>query len=295
VLVLVLIAGFVLSAVSLGTAWWTFTATGGNTTQTDMFNPGSMYSVSCSGCSGFAQGSFSYSTFGGSLGSLYGALEGALIAAVVVAGLATVLGLLALFGRTGRGLTLVGVLLGVLAGGLLVGVSLWVESSQPGAFGSGVSLPGTSSSGPSPSTSFWGTSSAGGAVATWGAGAGWYGALIGGVLVLAVGLALLWVTRETVAAKRAASDEREYVPRARRESPPAFVYAPTVRSSAPTSSYSAPPIDAPVQASAKTPVPVLTKKATSPAEPTVDCPACGYQNSPRARTCTYCQRPMTAR
>ncbi len=295
---LTLLVGFVLSAVSLGTAWWAYSYSGGGTSDSVQFTPGSTYSVSCSGsgCGGFVSGSSSYSSWGGSIASIYGSLEVALIAAVAIAGLATVLGLLSLFGRGPRTFGFIGCLLGVVSGATLLGLSAWVVSSQPGAFGSDVTFLGTHSGGPSPASSFWGSATGGGASATWGAGAGWYGALLGGVVLLAISCVLVLVARSR-APRPSPYDERPFAASARHQTGTPPVYAPTVRTaaapppSAPPRSYTAPPLSAPVQASAKTPVPVLIKKSPT-AEPTVDCPACGYANSSRAKTCAYCQRPM---
>jgi MFS family permease len=292
-----LLAGFVLSAVSLATAWWSYSSSGGGTTDSVLFTPGSTYTVSCagSGCGGFATGSFSYSVFGGSLGTLYTTLEGVLVLAVVLAGVATLFGMLTIFGRGSRALAFVGTLFGLVAGAVLLGVGVWIEGAQPSSFGANAAFRGTQAGGPSPATSFWGTASGGGSVATWGAGAGWYCALIGGILILAIAVALLFLGR-TASPRTSPSEERTFAPSSYRESASANVYAPTVRTSAPTSprTYAPPPLDAPVQASAKTPVPVRVRTGASPmaADATVACPACGYQNSSRAKTCAYCQRPM---
>ncbi len=287
--------GFVLSVVSLGTAWWAYSYSGGGTSDSVLFDPGATYSVSCSGsgCGGFVSGASSYSSWGGSIASIYGGLEVGLIAAVAVAGVATLFGLLFIFGRGPRMLGFVGPLLGVVSGATLLGLGAWVVSSQPGAFGSGVTFLGTHSGGPSPASSFWGSAAGGGATATWGAGAGWYGALVGGVLLLAVSCVLVLLVRAR-APRPSPYTERAFATSARHETGTPPVYAPTVRVAAaptPPRAYTAPPRSAPVQASAKTPVPVLIKKSGAP-EPTVDCPACGYANSSRARTCAYCQRPM---
>jgi hypothetical protein len=299
VLVLALLVSFVLSAVTLGTAWWSYTYSNGNTTQTDLFDPGSTYSVMCtgSGCGSFASGSFSYSDFGGTLGVLYGSLEGLLIVAVVFAGLATLFGLVMLFGRGGRAFAILAFLLGLVAGGLLLAASLWVESSQPSAFGSGAAFPGLRGGGVSPSTSFWGTSSGGGAVPVWGAGVGWYCALIAGVLLIAIAISLLFLrsTNPARAARPAAvrsvpaPSRAEVIAAAPMYAPPPPAHGP------PPPTAAAEPINAPVQASAKTPVPILRAKPVA-AEPDamVDCPSCGYQNSSRARTCSYCQRSLRA-
>ncbi len=293
VLFLLLLAGFVLSAVSLGTAWWVYQSSGGNSSATVLFNPGSTYSVSCtgSGCGGFAQGSFSYNSFGSAIGSLYGSLDGALIFVVVLAAIATAIGILAIAGRIGRGLTIVGSLLGIAAGGALIGLSLWVESSQPGSFAASVTFQGAGGQGPNPTTSFWGTADAGGSSAVWGAGAGWYGALIGGTLLVAIAIVLVLATRSATPRRVPAPAPRASPPVPRYESPTRPVYAPIVHTSSPVA-YSPPPMNAPVQASAKTPVPVLVKKSAPTPEPMVDCPSCGYQNPSAARKCGYCQRPM---
>jgi hypothetical protein len=292
-----LLAGFVLSAVSLATAWWSYTSSGGGTTDSVLFTPGSTYTVSCAGsnCGGFATGSFSYSVFGGSLGTLYSTLEGVLVLAVVLAGIATLFGLVTIFGRGNRSLVLVGTILGLVAGATLLGVSFWVEGAQPSAFGSSATFQGTHAGGPSPANSFWGTSSAGGAVATWGAGAGWYCALIGGILVLAIAVTLLFISRATYA-RAPRHEPRALPPSSHRESSRPTVYAPIVRGFAttPTQSYTPPPLDAPVQATAKTPVPARARSTAGAAEATVACPACGYPNSSRAKTCAYCQRSMKA-
>jgi hypothetical protein len=301
VLTLVLVVGFILAALSLGSAWWAYSSSSGSSSEAVQFGPGSTYSVTCSGsgCGSFASGSFSYSTFGGTLGTLYGTLEGLLILAVLLAGIATLFGLVALAGRGGRIFGFLGFLFGLGAGALLLLLGIWIESGQPGAFGSNATFPGTHPGGPSPGSSFWGSASGGGSVATWGAGAGWYCAVIGGVLVLAVAIALLVIGREATPrvprAPAAPKEERSFapVPTGYRDFANRPVYAPPVHTTmAPPPSASS-SVNAPVQASAKTPVPVLGKKASAP-EATVECPSCGYANSPKARICAYCQRPMKA-
>jgi hypothetical protein len=255
--------------------------------------------VTCSGsgCGGFASGSFSYSTFGGTLGSLYGTLEGVLILGVVLAGIATLFGLVALAGRGGRIFGLLGFLLGLGSGAVLVLLGIWVESSQPGAFGPNETFPGTHFGGPSPSSSFWGTASNGGAVASWGAGAGWYCAMIGGVLILAVAVALLVVGRQATPraprAPPAPKEDRTFapVPTGYRDFANRPVYAPPVHTSASPPPNEPVSVNAPVQATAKSAAPVLGKKSAAPVA-TVECPACGYANSPKARICAYCQRQM---
>jgi hypothetical protein len=304
VLTLVLVVGFILAAVSLGTAWWTYTSSSGSSSEAVQFGPGSTYSVTCSGsgCGGFGSGSFSYSAFGGSLGTLYGTLEGVLILAVVLAGIVTLFGLLALVGRGNRTFGLLGFLLGLASGGALLALGLWIESAQPGAFGSSETFPGTHAGGASPSSSFWGTGSGGGSVATWGAGAGWYCAVIGGVLVLVVAIALLFIDRQAMPrtpkaprAPPAPKEERSFapVPTGYRDFANRPVYAPPVHTNMTPPPSASPPPTLPVQATAKSPVPVLGKKGAVPAA-TVECPACGYANSPKARICAYCQRPMKA-
>jgi hypothetical protein len=299
VLTLVLIVGFILAAISLGTAWWAYSSSTGGSSESVQFGPGSTYSVTCSGsgCGNFASGSFSYSSFGGSIGSLYGTLEALLILAVVLAGIATLFGLVALAGRGGRMFGLLGFLLGLASGAVLILLGVWIESSQPGSFGSGVAFPGTRVGGASPSTSFWGAASNGGAVASWGAGAGWYCAVIGGVLVLAVAVALLFIGRESTprAARtpRAPKEDRAFapVPTGYRDFANRPVYAPPVHSTMTAPPSASASVHSPVQATAKSPAPVLGKKATAPSA-TVECPACGYANAPKARICAYCQRPM---
>jgi hypothetical protein len=299
VLTLVLIVGFILAAISLGTAWWAYASTTGGASESVQFVPGSTYSVTCSGsgCGNFASGSFSYASFGGSVGSLYGALEALLILAVVLAGIATLFGLIALAGRGGRMFGFLGFLLGVVSGVVLILLAVWIEASQPGSFGSGVAFPGTRAGGASPFTSFWGTASNGGAVASWGAGAGWYCAVLGGVLVLVVAVALLFVGRAATPraprAPPAPKEDRTFapVPTGYRDFANRPVFAPPVHTSMTPPPSAATPITTPVQATAKTPAPVLGKKASAPVA-TVECPACGYANSPKARICAYCQRPM---
>jgi hypothetical protein len=302
VLTVVLLLGFILAAISLGTAWWAYASSNGSSSESVQFVPGSTYSVTCSGsgCGGFASGSFSYSTFGGSVGSLYGALEGLLILAVVLAGLATLFGLVALAGRRGRLFGLLAFFLGLGSGAILLLLGIWIDSSQPGSFGSNVTFPGTHAGGPSPSSSFWGTASAGGSVASWGAGAGWYCAVIAGVLLLAVAVALLLVAREaTPRAPRAPKpppapkEDRTFapVPTGYRDFANRPVYAPPVHTIMSPPPSPTPASSSPVQATAKSPAPVLGTKPAAPVA-TVECPSCGYSNSPKARICAYCQRPM---
>ncbi len=300
-LTIVLVAGFILAAISLGTAWWVYSASSGSTTISDQFGPGSTYTVTCSGsgCAGFASGSNPYSIWHGSVGTLYGAVEGVGILAVVLAGIATLFGLLVLTGRAGRRFGLLGFLLGAVSGGILLALGIGVESGQPGAFGPDPTFPYLRGGGASPTSSFWGSVSGGGSAATWGAGAGWYCAMIGGALVLAVAVGLLLVGREARARAprpaRPPKEDRTFapVPTGYRDFANRPVYAPPVHATMTPPPSASPPVDAPVQATAKSPAPVLGKKAAAPAA-TVECPACGYANSPKARICAYCQRPMSA-
>jgi hypothetical protein len=294
VLALVLVAGFVLSAISLGTAWWAYSASSGGAVYSLQFVPGSSYPVSCTGaCGGYGSGSNTYADFGGSLASLYGSLESALVLAVVLAGITTLFGVLAVIGRGDRRFGVVAFLVGLLAGAVLLGLGFWVEAAQPGAFGAGVTFHGLPPGGPSPASSFWGSYDSGGSSASWGAGAGWYGAMIGGAFVLAAAISLL-VLGWRSASRPAPREPRAFAPATvpYRESAGRPVYSPIVHAEPVVTPVAPPPwVETPVQATAKSPAPVLLKPSKG-AEPTVECPACGYANSARARTCAYCQRAM---
>jgi len=311
-LAVLLIASFVLGVVSLGTAWWSYSSTGGGGSLTLGFVPGGDYVVTCSSCGAFSAGSFSYSAFGGTLGGLYEAILGLVALAVALTGLAAFIAVMGLLGRrTGwwqRSGSFVLVFVAVLTT-LVAAVA--VVAAQPGAFGPGSTFQGLGPGNASPTTSFWGADAAG--TATWGAGAGWYLALASGFVLVAV-IVLLFVVptpqprvperevRTAVAPPTPSLHGYTAPPTAAPYARPAVsrppILSPTRVTPRPAPAPRAAPAprsegadafpDTPMSA-AKLPVP-----APVPAEAPemVDCPNCGTPNLAKSRTCSYCQRTL---
>ncbi len=250
-----------------------------------VLSPGGNYNVTCSGsgCAGFSAGSFPYSNFGGSIVTLYGVVLGLMGLGVALTGLAAIVAVLAVLGRkTGwwqRSGSFVFVFLSVIT--TLIALVAAV-TAQPGAFASNTTFPGLGSGGASPLTSFWGSNPAG--TATWGAGVGWYVALVTVVLLSVVTAMIIVHGRERLA-----------VPgrRTRAAAPPP---APVVRG------YTAPPSATAGLRPAVMRPPIHTATTVRPPPPTMSgptevpemiaCPTCGTENLAKSRTCSYCQRSL---
>jgi hypothetical protein len=199
----VLLLGTALIVGSLLASWWTFTIQepNGQATITYNFFLGSQYSATCTAgtkCSSVATGMLSYSGHGlGPIGNLYAGAGATEIAGLVFAVLASLMALAGALGYwAGRKPMLLGTVFGVIALLLVLAAVLSLVALQTSAFlqsGGGI----VASTAPSPATSFWGACSGGGGpdgacttgpgggsiTASWGAGTGWYLALMGAVLL----------------------------------------------------------------------------------------------------------------
>ncbi|HXW67270.1 MAG TPA: zinc finger Ran-binding domain-containing protein [Thermoplasmata archaeon] len=289
-----ILLGF-LAAVALGIAalalpWWQFAASQGGHTDTWLFPLGGSYSINCMGasCGGFTSGANPYSALGGAIAPLYDLVAGVAIIAVILSGLAALLVAFAVFGRRDGAVFYSRWVprFGLLAAILLIGITATLAVVQPAAFGSGDSFVGTTAGGSSPATSFWGA----GPSSLWGPSAGWYCGLVGGGAVALFTFIVRPLARSAPATGRPRR-ARAVVPSRGRATLTPPVYAPTIRTSASSSSngngYTAPPSPNPA---ARAPVPVPVVKTQTSAS--VACPSCGFQNSARAKICSYCQRPM---
>jgi hypothetical protein len=268
---LLFLIGFVLAGVSLATAWWSLTESGGGTTVSVSFYPGSDYVQSCGYSGGGPSnpcGSNSTETHPytatrlNHTAQLYGTVQDLLAGGVVFALSASIVGLLGAYGLSfGRGQLLLTLLLGVIALVLVLAAPAWAALGGPGALGQDIQ---TGSSSPPPyATTFWGTNSSGSVSSTWGPGAGWFAAVAGSALLL-VGLGLLLTSRRD---PYSTAELRELRTPARADAatPPA---APQL------TYYEAPPVGGAV---------VATHAV---------CPACGSTNSAAAWVCWKCQRPL---
>lgn len=197
---LILVAAILL-AVSMGLSWWGATITGNGESISLYFNPGSSYSGSGNTGAGFFSGSATYASAGlGHVGQLYNALFGvgllAAIAGFAAMGLAFVGALGGFRSRTFLRVTLVLLAVTFVAAAFLPAV---VAVSQPAAFSAdgAAGFPGTGSgcgAGENPCNSFWGSVSANGTTASWGADVGWYLGLAAAT-ILFVALIMLLSTR----------------------------------------------------------------------------------------------------
>jgi hypothetical protein len=296
ILAFLLIAVFVMGFVSLATSWWGYSSSGAGSSVTINFLPGSNYAVSCTGphCDGFTAGSFPYSVIGsgGSLGTIYEGVLVLLAAGTALVGLAALFtGLEVLRQREANGHRfLTYVFLGTAAL-LLLGAAAWTAGGQPGGFPAASSLSGSGGSGASPANSFWGATSTG--ATQWGAGPGWYLALVGAVLIAGILVVLLALGRQHTVA----SPERRT-----RSAVAAAPVAPRGYSAPPTTTSPKRPAVTrpPLSPSASREVeeaPAATVAAPAPIEPVappvmIACPECGTQNLEKSRVCSYCQRRL---
>jgi hypothetical protein len=289
VLALLLIAAFVLALVSLGTAWWSYSASAGGGTTSVNFLPGSEYNVTCAGahCGGFSAGSFPYTALGGSLGSLYGTVMVLAAVSVALTGLVALFGALGAMGRRlGAWQRSGSLFLGLAAVILLLTALCWAVAAQPGAFPSGSSFTTSGSGSASPATSFWGSNAAG--TISWGAGLGWYLALASVLLLCAVAIlsVILGQKRLAIPERRARTVLSGAAPSVPVYSPPPAV--PVVTRPDIASPLFTPPPTAPAPVTAPTAVPSIPEEPAA----TRACPICGTENLARSRTCSYCQRSL---
>ncbi|HTW40190.1 MAG TPA: hypothetical protein VMF04_04965 [Thermoplasmata archaeon] len=288
-MVLLVAAAFVVILASLATSWWGYSASTGGATESVQFLPGSNYNFACSGHCAVGSASNPYASIPGPLNTIYEGVLGLLIAAAAMVGLAALfLGLSAL-GRRPNGVQPFWTRLFLLLSPILLLVAvLWTAAGQPGAFpSSGDTFVGSGTNGASPSNSFWGSSSTD--AASWGAGIGWYLAVVGVVLLFVVLLVVMVLSRQAATAPEPERRTRNAVPA-----------APVV-----PKGYTAPPVVTPHRSPVtRPPVP----RATPPPEPVpatvtavvpdvatpvmVACPECGTQNLVKSRVCSYCQRSL---
>ncbi len=172
----ILAAGFVLAAVALGLGWWTVSASTPGLSYSWSVLPGGSVGVSCSGSSTTCSYLSAFSVAGSPLGSLYVDIGDLVAAAVVLALVATVLGFLGAYGMNfGRPQMTLILLFGVLSFVLLIAAVAWAAAGTGSAASSGSS--GAYGSG---TVYFWGVNG----TASWGAGAGWYVAVVAFILLL---------------------------------------------------------------------------------------------------------------
>ncbi len=196
-----LLLSIIVLAVSLTVPWWGASLSGGGTSGTIGFVPGSSYFVTGTFGTGAAAGTYAYSSTGLlHVGELYEAVLGVGLLAILAGLAAMVLGYLGASGtfrsRKYLSMTLLLTLISLVGAALLPGM---VALAQPAAFnadGSGFGGTGGSGcgTGSNPCNSFWGSISGGGATYAWGAGVGWYLSIAAAVL-LALALVQLITSR----------------------------------------------------------------------------------------------------
>lgn len=283
-----LIFGFILLAIALGVAWWSWSLSVGGSSLTYSFLPGSSLSATCSGsiCSSgvYATGTVTYAAAAlGNVGTIYTGAEGLIAGGMVLGLIAAVFALLGGYGLNfGRSQLTLTVLLALIAFILTVAAVAWVTAGQPGAIPSDMGRYYSCLTGPNPSSSFWGSCSSSYEGTpysiSWGADAGWYCAVVGMVLLL-VGTVLLIVTRK----EPYTANEIAMVPPPTLAAPPPgpYVTAPGLippPAAAPTTAYPPPPPPPP---------------SPPAAGPWVPCPTCNAMNQVGSSTCWQCHRPLS--
>ncbi len=180
----------------MGVSWWGFSATGNGAGEVIQFYPGSTFWTTTS-TAGTSSALYAASQFV-HVGQLYEAILGIGILAAIAGFVATALGYLGvLAGPRGRAVgrfSFLFALTGFLAALIL---PILAAGGQPGALktdGAAIAGGGACPSGASPCNSFWGSLSAGGVTAGWGADVGWYLA-VAAVVLFFFALWQLWASR----------------------------------------------------------------------------------------------------
>ncbi len=278
---IVLVIGFVLSAIALGTGWWSLSGGG----ETLSFTPGSSFACTGTGC----PASSAYSMYSSQMSNLYGAIDYMIIVALIFAIIAAVFACLGAFGVAfGRGqLTLV-VLLGVLAGLLCVAPAIYVVLAQPAAWGA---LAG-GCNGPSFCSSFfYGSWTSGTTSLTYGPSIGWYAALVGFVFLIAGALLYSRTRQEPFTMDELAASTHPAVPGM---TPGTFAGGGPPWATPPAPPQYPPPTGPPP---AWPPPPPPASQPNWPAAPpgsapSMACPRCGATNAGTATYCWRCQSQL---
>jgi len=273
-------AAGVCSGLSTISPWWSISVALPSEGATLKFLPGDAFSVSGNFYGNSAQGSLTYASHGlGQVGALY---EGVLAFGVVVMVLSIAaggIGLIWAFGK-GRGpskgsafrsLTLALTIISVAA-------ALLVPLAQPGIIAQHpAGLCGSSGGVKTMCNSFWGSASANGATATWGADVGWY--LWVASFVLLITAMVVW---------QLSRDEPW-------ETPIVTPGVPVATYGGPASETSIGLQGQPSADQAESP-PVITNGApqTAPAAERF-CPACGGANLRSSQFCESCGKPLPSR
>lgn len=302
---ILLTIGLVLILISMFIGWWTATETlTGNPSSTTTLNfiPGSSYTTTCTssttGCGGSGSSSTT-STYASSnlnhVSTIYQDVQYLLIGAVLLVAFAVVAGFLGAFGISfGRGQMSMVVAFAIIAAILCLAAAAWVAVGQPAALSSDAN--GSCGASPNICGSFWGSYSAAGGSETWGAGGGWYLALVGFILVIAGGAMYARTRSEpfTLAEIAQAPPPSSYPP------PPAYAYPPySATAPPPPAAYpgaqypgAAQPPAAPPPTWQAPPAPAATPSAPTTPRPAGYCPRCGSPTAAGAATCPRCQAPL---
>jgi hypothetical protein len=256
-----LLLGFIFVAIALGTSWWGSSSNAGSA---------NIYPGGATDCS--FGGTSAPCTLPSALVSLYGSI-GALVATAlaltIVGAIFAFLGAFALnFGRWQLLLTFILPGVGFL---LILAAVIVAPVSSPSAAGN--LLPAGSG--------FWGSSSAGGVTTTWGAGAGWYVAIVS-LFFLTVGALLYFQTRREPYTARELGWTPAMVP------PPGTPTAGTMWAANAPPQWSPPPSGAYTPPAAPTYTPPI-QPTSAPTSQAIQCRNCGMMNPPGATVCGRCQ------
>jgi hypothetical protein len=271
---LVLIAAILLT-VSMTVPWWGFVISAGGATASVNFLPGSSYSGSGTYHGLTYSSSATYASANlSSVGVLYEAVLGLGLTSAIAAFAGMALGYVSAIG-TVRLRRPVGIAAHLTDTSFVFALALpfLVVFIQPWAYNSDSSGAGASCGGGSnPCNSFWGSISSGGVTGTWGAGAGWYIALIATILLL-VAAVLFWRSEPKLYTR----DEILGVPpqRAAYQGYPPGLLTPT---SAPS-----------VTSSVVYVQPAVTSSLPAPLR---FCPFCGTSNGREYSYCQKCGQPL---
>ncbi|HUZ80276.1 MAG TPA: hypothetical protein VMV28_06650 [Thermoplasmata archaeon] len=260
--------GFILSAIALGTGWWSVSGGGVNI----YYTPGNSFSCSGAGC----PTTLTYSVISSQMANLYSAIDYMIIVVVILAIIATAFAFLGAYGVTfGRGQLSLIVLLSVVAGVLSVAPVIYAALGQPAAF----QAANGGCNGPSYCTSFfYGSYGTGASTFSYGPFVGWYAALVGFVFLIAGGALYSRTRTEPFTMDELAASAQLPVPgmvpgAPGGASPWAQPPAPAWPPPPPTPQPGWPPVQ---QGSA----------------PPITCPRCGMTNASTATSCWRCQSPL---
>ena len=262
--------GFILSAIALGTGWWS--ASGGG--DSIYYTPGSTFTCSGANC----PTTLTYSAISSQMANLYSAIDYMIIVVLILAIIATAFAFLGAYGVTfGPGQLSLVVLLAAVGGVLSLAPVIYAALGQPAAF----QAANGGCNGPSYCTSFfYGSYGSGANSVTYGPFVGWYAALVGFIFLIAGGALYSRTRTEPFTMDELAASTQLPVPGMAPGAPGGG------------SPWAQPPAAANWPAPSSPTMPPSWPSVQQGSAPPVICPRCGVANASPATNCWRCQSPL---